>query len=81
MTNNLDPGQATMVVFPDTMLTYSSTLDKQRISAKSSKKQLKSNAGLENSTRPLVFTSASGCRASENFDISSENYIFSLICQ
>ena len=37
--------------------------------------------GLENSTRPLVFTSASGCRASENFDISSENYIFSLICQ
>ena len=28
--------------------------------------------GLENSTRPLVFTSASGCRASENFDISSE---------
>ena len=29
--------------------------------------------GLENSTRPLVFTSASGCRASENFDISSEN--------
>ena len=27
----------------------------------------------ENSTRPLVFTSASGCRASENFDISSEN--------
>ena len=33
-------------------------------------------AGLENSTRPLVFTSASGCRASENFDISSENYFF-----
>ena len=30
-------------------------------------------AGLENSTRPLVFTSASGCRASENFDISSIN--------
>ena len=30
-------------------------------------------AGLENSTRPLVFTSATGCRASENFDISSEN--------
>ena len=29
--------------------------------------------GLENCTRPLVFTSASGCRASENFDISSEN--------
>ena len=28
---------------------------------------------LENSTRPLVFWSASGCRASENFDISSEN--------
>ena len=43
MTNNLDPGQATMVVFPDTMLTYSSTLEKQRISAKSLKKQLKSN--------------------------------------
>ena len=38
-------------------------------------------SGLENSTRPLVFTSASGCRASENFDMSSENYIFSLICQ
>ena len=30
-------------------------------------------SGLENSTRPLVFTSASGSRASENFDISSEN--------
>ena len=29
-------------------------------------------AGLENSTRPRVFTSASGCRASENFDISSD---------
>ena len=28
---------------------------------------------LENSTRPLVFTSPSGCRASENFDISIEN--------
>ena len=25
-------------------------------------------AGLEKSTRPLVFTSASGCRASENLD-------------
>ena len=34
---------------------------------------LLSMAGLENSTRPLVFTSASGCRAGENFDISSEN--------
>ena len=33
-------------------------------------------AGLENSTRPLVFTSASGCRASENFDISGGNHIF-----
>ena len=31
------------------------------------------HAGLENSTRPLVFTSASSCRASEYFDISSEN--------
>ena len=30
-------------------------------------------SGLENITRPLVFTSASGCRASENFDSSSEN--------
>ena len=30
-------------------------------------------SGLENSTRPLVFTSASGCRASEYFDISAEN--------
>ena len=29
--------------------------------------------GLENSTRPLVFTSASGCRASAYFYISSEN--------
>ena len=29
--------------------------------------------GLENSTRPLVFTSVSGCRASEYFDISIEN--------
>ena len=35
-------------------------------------------AGLENFTRPLVFTSASGCRASENLDISSENYILPL---
>ena len=33
-------------------------------------------AGLKNSTRPLVFTSVSGCRASEYFDISSENKIF-----
>ena len=32
--------------------------------------------GLENSTHPLVFTDASGCRASENFYISSENYFF-----
>ena len=31
------------------------------------------SAGLENSTPPLVFTSASGFRASENFDISTEN--------
>ena len=31
------------------------------------------DTGLENSTRPLVFTSASGCRASKIFDISSEN--------
>ena len=38
-------------------------------------------AGLENSTRPLVFTSASGCRASENFDISSENLNFSHRCE
>ena len=30
-------------------------------------------SGLENSTRSLVFTSASGCRASKNFDISNEN--------
>ena len=29
--------------------------------------------GLENSTRPFVFTSASGCRASGNFHISNEN--------
>ena len=34
-------------------------------------------AGLDNSTRPLIFKSASGCRASEHFDISSENYFFS----
>ena len=33
-------------------------------------------AGLENSTRPLVFTNVSGCRASEYFDISTENKIF-----
>ena len=38
-------------------------------------------AGLENSTRPLVFTSASGCRASENYDIISENQIISHLCQ
>ena len=35
--------------------------------------EYRTRSGLENSTRPLVFTSASGCRASENFDISSEN--------
>ena len=29
--------------------------------------------GLENSTRPLVIMSVSGCRASEYFDISTEN--------
>ena len=34
------------------------------------------HAGLENCTRPLVFTSASGCRASENFDISSKKNFF-----
>ena len=32
--------------------------------------------GLENSTRSLVFTSTSGCGASGNFDIFSENYFF-----
>ena len=37
-------------------------------------------AGLENSTRPLVFTGASDCRASENFDISSENHFFPSFC-
>ena len=37
-------------------------------------------SGLENITRPLVFTSASGCRASGNFDISNENKYVSLIC-
>ena len=31
------------------------------------------HTGLENSTRPLVFTSVSGCRASEYIDISTEN--------
>ena len=37
-------------------------------------------SGLENIiTRPLVFTSASGCRASENFDSSSENYFFPIL--
>ena len=34
--------------------------------------------GLENTTRPLIFTSASGCRASENLDISSINYKISI---
>ena len=33
-------------------------------------------SGLENSTRALIFTSASGCRASENFDIYSKYYFF-----
>ena len=32
-------------------------------------------SGLENSTRPLVFTSTKGSRASENFEFSSENQI------
>ena len=35
------------------------------------------SSGLENCTCPLVFTSASGCRASETFDISYDNYFFS----
>ena len=35
-----------------------------------------SEPGLENSTRPLVFTSVSGCRASEYFDIPTEIKIF-----
>ena len=39
------------------------------------------SSGIENSTCLLVFTSASGCRASENFDIPNENFIFSNICQ
>ena len=30
-------------------------------------------SGLENSTRPLVLTSVSVCRASEYFDFSTEN--------
>ena len=34
------------------------------------------DSGLKNSTPPLVLTSASGCRASENFDISNENDFF-----
>ena len=29
---------------------------------------------LENSTHPLVFTSALGCRASKKFDIACKNY-------
>ena len=33
-------------------------------------------SGLENNTHLLVFSSASGCRASENFDISGENHFF-----
>ena len=33
-------------------------------------------AWLENSTRPLVFTSASGCMAGGNFYISSVNQFF-----
>ena len=33
-------------------------------------------AGLENSNPWLVFMIASGCRASEDFDISSENIFF-----
>ena len=36
--------------------------------------------GLENSNRPLVFTSVSGYRARDHFDISTENN-FSHICQ
>ena len=43
----------------------------QRLSADD--KSCTSQAGLENSTCTLVFTSSSGCRASENFDISIEN--------
>ena len=39
-----------------------------------------SRLGLENSTHTLVFMSASGCRANENFDISSENYVMQGKC-
>ena len=44
-------------------------------------RQSYSPAGLENSIRPLAFTIASSCRASENFDISSENRMFFHVCQ
>ena len=37
--------------------------------------------GLKNSTRPLVFMSASGCKASGDFDISGENLKTFHICQ
>ena len=50
----------------------------QSSSADNISRQLMVVTGLENSTRPLVFTSASDCRASENFDISSENKIFTI---
>ena len=45
-----------------------------------SRKSCLQMAGLEKSTRPLVFASASGYRASESFDIPSEIF-FSHICQ
>ena len=34
------------------------------------------HTGLENSTHPPVFTGVLGSWASENFDITSENYFF-----
>ena len=43
--------------------------------------EIREEAGFENSTPPLVFTSTSGCRASENFDISSEINFFPIYSQ
>ena len=37
--------------------------------------------GLENSTCSLIFTNATGTRASDNFDNFSENPFFPHVCQ
>ena len=51
-------------------------MDRTSSSCDASSKASAETAGLEKRTCPLVFMSASGCRASENLNISNENEFF-----